>query len=123
MFIMRKAHAPGDQALRVTSVRDGREHLVAQEAMTPGSSGRYPALCGHQVWAAALACPAGLPCPACSTVGTPYPARERRRHRRRRTGSWTWLARLRRRSRATKAPSVRATEWGNTEVREVRHGR
>ena len=70
--------------LRVTSVRDGREHLVADHLMTVGSAGRYPALCGHRVWAAILACPSGPPCEDCLTVRHSHMsvATGRRRHRR-----------------------------------------
>lgn len=59
--------------LGVTCGRDGYEHLVADEAMTPGCAGRYPAICGHRVWAAVLACPSGPPCPACVAVRRPQP--------------------------------------------------
>lgn len=67
--------------LPVTSARDGREHLVAEHLMTIGSAGRYPALCGHRVWATALACPSGPPCRACLAVRNPRSS-GRRRHRR-----------------------------------------
>lgn len=88
-------------ALPVTSVRDSLEHLVADEAMTPGNAGHYIALCGRDVSAAALACPAGPPCPACVTARTSDAANQRRRHRQDRPGIWAWLnpARLRRHRR------------------------
>ena len=84
--------------LRVTSVRDGREHLVAEDVMTPGSAGRYPALCGHAVWAAVLTCPAGPPCRACLTLRTPRRTSGRRRHRKPRPGVWARLNPFRRRA-------------------------
>jgi hypothetical protein len=65
--------APGERAplppvVRVTCARDGCEHWVADEAVTPESAGRYPALCGHRVLAVGLACPSGPPCRACVRV-------------------------------------------------------
>lgn len=121
MTITPNEHAAGDHAVRVTSVRDGREHLVAQEAMTPGSAGQYPALCGRRVWAAALACPAGRPCPACFAVGTAYAAGARRR-RQHRTELWAWLNRLRRRVRVVESAPLPDAARGGTGVREDRHG-
>lgn len=61
-------HADHRRVMAVTSTRDGHEHLVAEEAITPSSAGHYPALCGHPIWAAVLACPAGPPCPRCAAV-------------------------------------------------------
>jgi len=122
MTITRNEHAEGDHAVRVTSVGDGREHLVAQEAITPGSAGQYPALCGRQVWAAALACPAGLPCRACFAVGTAYVAGSRRRRRQHQTGVWAWLNRLRRRTRAAESASSLNAARCSLGVREARHG-
>ncbi|MGQ0779398.1 MAG: hypothetical protein ACT4NY_34115 [Pseudonocardiales bacterium] len=120
MTITRNEHTAGDHAVRVTSARDGREHLVAQKAMTPGSAGQYPALCGLRVWAAALACPAGLPCRACFAVGAAYPADACRR-RQRQTGVRAWLNRLRRRARAAESASLPDTARDGTGVREARH--
>ncbi|MGH4014769.1 MAG: hypothetical protein ACRDSL_12755 [Pseudonocardiaceae bacterium] len=68
---------PPSRVLGVTCARDGREHLVADEAMTPHSTGRYPALCGHGVWAAVLACPAGPPCRRCAAVRVTHTASRR----------------------------------------------
>lgn len=90
-------------AVPVTSVRDGFEHLVADAAMTPGSAGRYVALCGRAVLAAALACPPGPRCSACVAARTADPVRQRRRHRRRRLGVWAWLSPVRRHHRAARA--------------------
>lgn len=73
--------------LRVTCGRDGYEHLVNDEAMTPGCAGRYPALCGHPVWAAVLACPSGPPCLACVAVRRAQIANERGH----RWGVWSQL--------------------------------
>lgn len=58
-------------AVPVTSTRDGFEHLVADTEMAPGSAGRYVALCGRSVWAAALVCPPGPRCPPASRSATP----------------------------------------------------
>ena len=75
----------------VTSARDRVEHLVLEEAMTPRSAGCYVAVCGHQVQAAALACPPGLRCPVCLAVRDANARDQRRRHRRRPPGRWAWL--------------------------------
>ncbi|MGH3823495.1 MAG: hypothetical protein ACRDRA_11800, partial [Pseudonocardiaceae bacterium] len=65
----------------MTSALDAFEHLVAEEAMAPGNAGRYAALCGREVWAAALAAPAGPRCPVCVAVHN-TDAAGRTRHRR-----------------------------------------
>lgn len=59
---------PRTFVLPVTSDHDGLEHLVADDAMTPGSGGRYVAICQRRVWAAVLASSSGPPCPACAAV-------------------------------------------------------
>ncbi|MBA3575575.1 MAG: hypothetical protein H0W37_11585 [Pseudonocardiales bacterium] len=46
----------------VTSATDGRTHRIADDAYLAGlvaGSGRYTALCGRRVVAAALVCPPG----------------------------------------------------------------
>ena len=73
----------------VTSGADGRCHRVADDAYTTGlvaRSGRYTALCGHRVVAAALVCPPGPDCQGCAAAAatvavTPHPT-TRGRHRR-----------------------------------------
>lgn len=54
--------ADGDQrrivVLPVTCCRDGREHLVAEEAIVPANAGRYTAI----LWPSRTRCGAGLPC-------------------------------------------------------------
>ena len=73
----------------VTSGADGRCHRVADDAYTTGlvaRSGRYTALCGHRVVAAALVCPPGPDCQGCAAAAaavavTPH-ATTRARHRR-----------------------------------------
>lgn len=80
----------------VTSSQDSVEHLVREEAMTPGSAGCYVAVCGRSVRAAALACPPGPRCPACIAVRDADAASERRRHRQCPPGLWTWLNLVRR---------------------------
>ncbi len=74
--------------LSVTCLRDGHEHLVRDDAVTPDSNGRYPALCGHRVLAAGLICPAGPPCPDCATAERAA-AREASRRRAGWLGRWT----------------------------------
>lgn len=59
---------PWAVVLPVTCARDGREHLVAEDAMVPGNAGRYTTVCGHRMLAAVLACPPGPPCPDCVTI-------------------------------------------------------
>lgn len=84
----------------VTSVRDGLEHLVTDEAMTIGNPDRYLALCGHRVLAAALVCPPGPPCPTCVAVRSADAAGDRRHRRTAWSRVWARLAdRLRGRSR------------------------
>lgn len=99
---------PSAVVLPVTCARDGREHLVAEDEMAPGSAGRYMTLCGHRMLAAVLACPPGPPCPQCIKVHTPA-ARNRRANR---PGVWArltaWLTPARRQPRAAQlepAPS------------------
>lgn len=70
-----------NRTLAVTSIRDGHEHRIAEDAITPGDSGRYLAVCGHPVWATALACPAGPPCPKCVTWAAPGAVGQRPHHR------------------------------------------
>ncbi|MGH4020643.1 MAG: hypothetical protein ACRDT0_15720, partial [Pseudonocardiaceae bacterium] len=77
---------PVGRALPVTCVRNGREHLVSWDAMEVGRSGRYVALCGCDVMAAALASPPGPPCSRCIAVrsdraGRSHSAGRRARHR------------------------------------------
>lgn len=71
----------------VTSAADGCSHQVADDAYTAGLAarrGRYTALCGHRVVAAALVCPPGPDCRGCAAAATvavtPLPTR-RGRHR------------------------------------------
>jgi len=105
MTDLSSANHPRVLLFRVTSVRDGREHLVRDEGMTPGRAGRFPALCGRTVWAAMLTCPAGPPCPACFARRIPATAKQRQRHRKPRRGVWAWLNPLRRRhSHAAELP-------------------
>lgn len=83
-------------AFPVTSVRDGFEHLVDDATMTPGSAGRYVALCGCGVWAAALVCPPGPRCPACTAIRDSVPLGRQRHRRTDQRGVWARLiARLR----------------------------
>jgi hypothetical protein len=84
-------------AVPVTCARDSVEHLVCEEAMTSRSAGCYVAVCGRSVRAAALACPPGPRCPACTTVLYADRGSERRRHRQRSHGLWAWLNLVRRR--------------------------
>ncbi|MFN2494442.1 MAG: hypothetical protein ABR608_00825 [Pseudonocardiaceae bacterium] len=107
--------------LRVTCARDGREHLVADEAMTAGSAGRYRALCGDGVWAAVLACPAGPPCPTCMATRRMGMADER--GNRRRVVVWIrWLVRLRRRCRSARSRPARSPDVALSPSGEVRGG-
>ncbi|MGH3764168.1 MAG: hypothetical protein ACRDTX_03315 [Pseudonocardiaceae bacterium] len=80
----------------VTSSQDSLEHLVREEAITPGSAGCYVAVCGGSVRAAALACPPGPRCPACTAVHNADAGSAPRRHRQRLAGLWAWLNLVRR---------------------------
>lgn len=83
----------------VTSSRDGFEHLVVEETMRPRHGGRWIALCGYAVWAAALACPPGRRCPACSAAchADAADGPHQRRLLNRRRGAWArWVGLLRR---------------------------
>ena len=79
--------APVPRTTPVTSSIDGRCHQVTDDAYTTGlttRSGRYTALCGHRVLAAALVCPPGPDCWGCAATAaalTPHPV-SRGRHRR-----------------------------------------
>lgn len=77
------------RSIPVTSAADGRCHRIADDAYTAGFAerkGRYTALCGHRVLAAAMVCPPGPDCHGCAAAAaaatvTPRPA-GRGRHRR-----------------------------------------
>src|SRR6476646_5078664 len=53
----------------ITCSLDGRAHHVTDDSVVAGQrTGRYQALCGHRVSAAALATPLGRPCAECTAV-------------------------------------------------------
>jgi hypothetical protein len=61
-------------AIPVTCAIDRRCHRVTDDALAAARavrSGRYTALCGHQVLATALVCPPGPACQGCAAVATP----------------------------------------------------
>ncbi len=89
----------------VTSTRDGFEHLVAEEAMTPASAGGYVALCGRAVQAAALACPPGPRCPACIAVRNAVGVSGQRHRRTDQRGTWARLTALLRHPRPARSES------------------
>ncbi|MGH3979477.1 MAG: hypothetical protein ACRDRZ_10840, partial [Pseudonocardiaceae bacterium] len=69
----------------VTSAADGRTHQVADDDYTAGlvaRSGRYTALCGHTVVAAALVCPPGPACRDCAALAVTRRRTRQGRHRR-----------------------------------------
>lgn len=98
--------------LPVTCCRDGREHLVAEDAIVPANAGRYTAACGHRMLAAVLACPAGPPCRDCLATRSADQPRRRRTCPTERQGVWARLttrlnwARRRRHPRAAKSESA-----------------
>lgn len=55
-------------AIPVTCVEDGYDHLVGDEQMVAGRTGRYEALCGHRVHPAAMVCPPGRSCARCAAA-------------------------------------------------------
>ena len=81
--------------LPITCSLDGQAHDVTDECLRAGQrTGRYQALCGHLVSAAALATPFGRPCAECTTAVVESPqlpptAQRTRRPRHRRPG-WLW---------------------------------
>lgn len=86
-------------ALPLTSTSDGYEHLVAEDAMAAGQTGRFTTLCGSTVWAAALACPPGPGCQAC-IAARDTDAADGLRHRRAKRRMWPPTAWIHRHSRA-----------------------
>ncbi|MDQ3988185.1 MAG: hypothetical protein M3291_03120 [Actinomycetota bacterium] len=75
----------GSRTTPVTSVADGRCHRVADDAYAVGwaaHSGRYVAVCGHRVVAAALVCPPGPDCYGCAAAAGVQCHIGRGRHRR-----------------------------------------
>ena len=57
--------------MAMTSTADGRDHLLSQQATTAGlvaGHGKYTALCGRLVVAAALVTPPGPTCLDCETA-------------------------------------------------------
>lgn len=87
----------------VTSTRDGFEHLVAEEAMTPANGGRYVAMCGCAIQTAALACPPGPRCPACTAVRNAVPVGRQRHRRTDQRGAWARLTALLRHPRPARS--------------------
>jgi hypothetical protein len=84
-------------AVPVTSTRDGFEHLVTEDAIAPSNASRYAALCGRDVWTAALAAPPGPRCPACVAVRNADTSDGPRHRRPTRSGAWARLTGLLRR--------------------------
>jgi hypothetical protein len=79
----------------ITCSLDSQAHSVTDEGLRAGQrTGRYVALCGHRVSAAALATPLGRPCAACTALSAAQPqgptVRPGRRSRHRQPG---WLRR------------------------------
>jgi hypothetical protein len=87
----------------ITCSLDSQAHNVTDEGLITGQrTGRYLALCGHRVSAAALATPLGRPCAACTALSAAQPqgptVRPGRRSRHRQPG---WLRRKLRPQRNT----------------------
>lgn len=97
-------------AVPVTSVRDGFEHLVAEKPIALGNTGRYVALCGRIVWAAALASPAGPRCPACVAVHSVDAVHGPRHRRASRRGAWARLVGLLCRPRPARSKPPQSAE-------------
>lgn len=89
----------------VTSALGGFEHLVAEDAIAPSNASRYVALCGRDVWAAALAAPPGPRCPACVAVYNADAADGPRHRRPTPSGAWARLTGLLRRPRPARPES------------------
>lgn len=76
----------------ITCSVDGLAHEVIDESMAAGRhAGRYQALCGSRVLAAAMVAPIGRPCTRCTAVlvAARQPTGPARRPRHRRPG-WLW---------------------------------
>lgn len=59
---------PNRRASSLTCTIDGFDHLVSDDAAVVGITigrGIHPALCGHQIYVAALVSPPGPICPSC----------------------------------------------------------
>lgn len=68
----------------MTCIDDGRLHLVTEDALVAGvtaHTGRYRAVCGHEVAAAAMVSPPGPACPSCSLRHAQGAIRARHRRR------------------------------------------
>ena len=81
--------------MAMTSTADGRDHLLSQQATTAGlvaGHGKYTALCGRLVVAAALVTPPGSTCLDCETALHRSTTTSTTSHRRQ-----GWVARLLRR--------------------------
>jgi hypothetical protein len=80
------------RTIPITCGVDGQEHEVTDENMAAGRhAGRYQALCGYRVVAAAMVAPAGRPCFQCTEVlaAAQRPAGPARRGRHHWNG-WLW---------------------------------
>ncbi|HEY4008219.1 MAG TPA: hypothetical protein VGM60_23975 [Pseudonocardia sp.] len=65
--------------LWMTCVTDGRDHLVAEDALEAGRrTGRYQALCEHEIIPASLTSPPGPTCADCAQRSDRLPAAARR---------------------------------------------
>jgi hypothetical protein len=90
----------------ITCGVDGLAHEVTDENMAAGRhAGRYQALCGYRVLAAAMAAPIGRPCSRCTAVlEARQPTGTAWRPRHRRPG---WLWRILHPGRSTRADARR----------------
>ncbi len=81
-----REHSPSDvRTVTVTCTLDSRAHAVHDSQLaTALETGRYNALCGHVVTAAAMCEPDGQPCLLCEAL------RDRRTDRRRHLRGLRW---------------------------------
>ncbi len=78
--------------ITITCSLDGQAHDVTDDELAAGQhTGRYQAVCGYLVSAAALAAPIGRPCPECTTISITTTIGPDRRPRHSRPG---WLRRI-----------------------------
>ncbi|MGH3823000.1 MAG: hypothetical protein ACRDRA_09240 [Pseudonocardiaceae bacterium] len=76
----------------ITCCLDGQAHGVTDECVAAGQhAGRYEALCGYVVSAAALVAPPGPPCVRCTVMSAAWPSSaDPIRGSRHRQPGWLW---------------------------------
>jgi hypothetical protein len=91
-----KAVARKADTIPITCSIDNQAHHVTNNSLIAGQrTGYYQALCGHLIFAAALATPLGRPCAACIAIAVAWQQTPTVRPARcPRHGQHTWLRRI-----------------------------